>query len=346
MALVFKPARKGKPKYSHDEIIRRLRLGDLRKLIADRCRGFILPDDDAGIEYLRELLLPISIGPYEARNRVRGGVALWGPVDRMKQEIARWAPWMGGNRVGALIDEINQMPMWQRKPRARMLGDRLNVTYGQRQKLALRTIAPCDVSDAAMELIRKRKRRKRDKERRQLQSRANYLADHTKSKEQPWVGLGISRRTYYRRLKAGGTSLHPINLNKSSCTPVPSEKRVVSKEGAVRANSIKQVSNQMSESQKTEMAVIHTHHELVTQTCAKPEQTSNDGDLRGMPKDLSAHYPPVPSYCNVVQMPTILPPGVSPNAIPSWVLMLPPDMAAMATVAWFYGSLPELDMAA
>ena len=32
--------------------------------------------------------------------------------------------------------------------------------------------------------------------------------------------------------------------------------------------------------------------------------------------------------------------------IPTWVLMLPPDMAAMATVAWFYGSLPEMDMAA
>jgi hypothetical protein len=300
-------------KLGHDEMIRRLRLGDLRKLIADRCRGFILPDDDAGIEYLRELLLPISIGPYEARNRLRGGVALWGPVDRMKQEIARWAPWMGGNRVGALIDEINQMPMWQRKPRARTLGDRLNVTYAQRQELQLRTIAPCDVSDAALALIRKRKRRKRDKERRQLQSRVNYLATHTVSKEKPWLALGIKRRAYYYRLKkANCTSLHPINLTKSKCTPVQSEKRQVSKKGAVRANSINQVSNQMLQSQKPEMAVINCDHdhELVTQTCAISEQTSNDG------------------------------------AIPTWVLMLPPDMAAMATVAWFYGSIPELGVAA
>ena len=265
MAFVSKPVRKGKPKHSHDEMIRRLRLGDLRKLIADRCRGFILPDDDAGIEYLRELLLPISIGPYEARNRVKGGMALWGPIDRMRQEIGRWAPWMGGNRAGALIDEINQMPLWQRKPRARTLGERLSVTYGQREELKLRTIAPCDVSDTAMELIRKRKRRKRDKERRQLQSRADYLATHTVSKEKPWLELRIKRSTWYAKHR--WTSLHPINLKQSSSRPVQAEKRRVRKKEAVRANSIKQVSSQTSQSYKPEMSVIDAHHELVTQTC-------------------------------------------------------------------------------
>lgn len=94
------------------------------------------------------------------------------------------------------------------------------------------------------------------------------------------------------------------------------------------------------------MSVIDTHHELVTQTCLNTAQTGNGDDLRGMPADLSAHYPPVPSYDNVIQMPTMLPPGVKPDAVPTWVLMLPPDMAALATVAWFYGSLPQLKMAA
>jgi len=175
---------------TQSEMIRRLRLGDLRTLIGDRCRhnGGILPDDDAGIDYLRELLLPISIGPYEAIRRP-GKIDLWGPNERMRQEISRWAPWMGDNRAGDLIGEINQMPLWQRKPKARTLGDRLNVTYGQREELRLRTIAPCDVSDAAMALIRKRKRRKRDKERRQIQSRANYLANHTKSNISPAASL-------------------------------------------------------------------------------------------------------------------------------------------------------------
>ena len=44
------------------EMIRRLRLGDLRRLLRDR-NGAVLPDDDAGREYLLELLLPISVGP-------------------------------------------------------------------------------------------------------------------------------------------------------------------------------------------------------------------------------------------------------------------------------------------
>jgi len=50
--------RRPRVKLSSDELLRRLRLGELRKLLRDRC-GSVLPDDDAGREYLRELLLPI-----------------------------------------------------------------------------------------------------------------------------------------------------------------------------------------------------------------------------------------------------------------------------------------------
>jgi hypothetical protein len=39
-------------------------------------------------------------------------------------------------------------------------------------------------------------------------------------------------------------------------------------------------------------------------------------------------------------------PGVGTDAVPAWVLMLPPDMAAIAAVTWFYGSMPDLDVAA
>jgi hypothetical protein len=52
-----------------------------------------LPDDDAGREYLKELLLPISLWPHEAR-RGRGRIEIWGPTDKMRCEIKRWAPWM------------------------------------------------------------------------------------------------------------------------------------------------------------------------------------------------------------------------------------------------------------
>ena len=42
-------------------MIRRLRLGDVQKVLRQRY-GHTLPDDDAGREDLRELLMPISLG--------------------------------------------------------------------------------------------------------------------------------------------------------------------------------------------------------------------------------------------------------------------------------------------
>jgi hypothetical protein len=207
--------------------MRRLRLGDVRRLVEDRCRGRILPDDDAGREYLRELLLPISLGSYEAIKRP-GAVNLWGPVERMFQEIERWAPWMGATEADALVDEINLMPTWERKPKAKTLGKRLNVPYGERARLQLRTIGCNDMTEAAMALMRKQKKRRRNRLRRLangVRTRAEYLAAHKTSKEQPWIALGISRRTYYYRLKTGRcTSPRQVNLTKTELALVQREK--------------------------------------------------------------------------------------------------------------------------
>ena len=43
------------------EMFRRVRLGDIRRLLLDRCGG-VLPDDDAGQEYLIDLLAVMSLG--------------------------------------------------------------------------------------------------------------------------------------------------------------------------------------------------------------------------------------------------------------------------------------------
>jgi hypothetical protein len=117
-AMTGLPGRRPRLKFSKDERMRRLRLGDLRKLLRDRCHGSVLPDDDAGREYLKELLLPISLGPNEA---VKGShvVEIWRPTDRMLREIELRAPWMQEDEAQELLDEINLMPMWQRKPKAR-----------------------------------------------------------------------------------------------------------------------------------------------------------------------------------------------------------------------------------
>src|SRR5262249_36042276 len=162
-------------KLSHNEIMRRLRLGELRRLLRDRCRGSVLPDDDAGREYLRELLLPISLGPYEAIRRP-GATQLWGPTDRMRQEIELWAPWMSEDEARELRLDINAMPPWQRSPMGRTLGERLQLTYAERSRLQIRTIGPCDMTEAGMALIRKQKKRQRNKLR-YAQSKADYLAN-------------------------------------------------------------------------------------------------------------------------------------------------------------------------
>ena len=219
--------RRRRVKLSGDELLRRLRLGDLRKLFADRCRRRVLPDDDAGREYLRELLLPISLGPNDAVRRP-GAIQIWGPVDRMRREIESWAPWLSEDETQDVLDEINLMPMWQRKPMAATLGDRLGLTYAERSRLRIQTIGACDMSEAAMALIRKQKKRRRDRLRRQARgakSRAEYLAANNKSREKPWVVRGISRRAYYYQIKRERDCTGPrrVNLSKTELALVQSE---------------------------------------------------------------------------------------------------------------------------
>jgi hypothetical protein len=120
---------------TQSEMIRRLRLANLRKLLRDR-NGPILPDDDAGREYLVELLLPISVGPHADV--------------KMPNAIEVWAPWMQQDEANQLIDNINRMPIWERKPTAKALGERLRVTNNQRERLRLWTIAPCDMGQKGM----------------------------------------------------------------------------------------------------------------------------------------------------------------------------------------------------
>jgi hypothetical protein len=82
-------------------MIRRQRLGDLKKVVRWRY-GHPVPDDDAGREDLRELLLPISLGPEAGR--------------KMENAIEVWAPWMNAVEAGQLMDEINRTPSYLRKP--------------------------------------------------------------------------------------------------------------------------------------------------------------------------------------------------------------------------------------
>lgn len=188
------------------EILRRLRLGNLRSLFRNRY-GPILPDDDAGREDLRELLLPISVGPNANL--------------KMPKAIELWAPWMQQDEAEGLIEDINRTPIQRRKPNARELGERLWVTNAQRERLRLWTIAACDMSRDEAAEWRKAKKRERMRQLRQSRGskrRAEYEANSV-NRTKPWLAAGVSRATWYRR----ETSACQLKFVKAEHTPVSPE---------------------------------------------------------------------------------------------------------------------------
>src|SRR5262249_43701424 len=79
------------------ETLRRLRLGDLKRLFRHRY-GPTLFDDDAGRDDLFELLLPVSL-----RGKSAGKV--------MRNVIETWAPWMEAAEAYILLQRIEIMPL-------------------------------------------------------------------------------------------------------------------------------------------------------------------------------------------------------------------------------------------
>src|SRR5215469_9936874 len=206
------PALAGRKRSStHSEMIRRLRLANLRKLLRDR-NGPILPDDDAGREYLFELLLPISVGPHADI--------------KMPNAIEVWAPWMDKKEAGAIIDQINLKPIWERKPTAKVLGQRLNLTNPDRERLKLWTIAPYDMGEHGMLWWRKHKDKQRKRRLRQLNGAKSQATSISKSK--PWLELGIKRSTWYSQYR--WTTSSEVKLTSSKDKTVQAEKRRVSEE--------------------------------------------------------------------------------------------------------------------
>jgi hypothetical protein len=174
---------------SKTETIRRLLLGDLRRIFRNRY-GATLPDDDAGRDDLMLLLLPISLCRKAA-------------VEKMRYQIEVIAPWMPDTDAEQLIDQIMQLPLWYRRPSGKEIGERIQLTNAEREMLKAWRIAPVDIT--ALELSEQRKAK--DRARRRLKraeagavSRQAYLAK-AKSKVQPWKANGVSRSTWYRHMR-------------------------------------------------------------------------------------------------------------------------------------------------
>lgn len=91
-----------------------------------------------------------------------------------------------------------------------VVGARLRLSHEERILLDIRTIGCYDVDKKTRKLFAAERKRKRDKEYKAKerildgrQSRPEWLAENSASREKPWLALEIGRRTYYRRKKAG-----------------------------------------------------------------------------------------------------------------------------------------------
>ncbi|MCW2200440.1 hypothetical protein M2227_002530 [Bradyrhizobium elkanii] len=166
------------------------RIAELKRLFAARY-GSQLPDDDAGRDDAFVMANHLAHGPDAGRR-----ISLW---------LGLAAPWMPSDEAEALIARVLRKPLrW----RADTMAKRLNLMAAERQRLGITTIGAVDVDKAERLAKRKERAKLRQQQRRRdagATTRADYEAQSL-SRTKPWEALGMSRRTWYRLGKPGGTS--------------------------------------------------------------------------------------------------------------------------------------------
>lgn len=175
--------KKGKRRSSPQQIVS-LRLHELARLFASRYAGPKLPDDDAGRDDIEPVIHHLA--------------ALRQPARRAEQWLELWAPWL---TIAELRKIIAQGIASARPWTADQLAWRYRVTKEERTMLGLTTIGAIDQGKAARTKRRKERSRQRKAAIRRAQGakpRAEYEAASL-SNTKPWLALGISRRTWYRR---------------------------------------------------------------------------------------------------------------------------------------------------
>jgi hypothetical protein len=204
--------------------VHRVRVGHVRELLKDRYRGYEVPDDDAGNEDLR-IFLHVKASANRPEQR-----------EKVLFETARlWAPWMSAEEARQVAAEIAAKPL---KVTSTWLGQQLNVDSATRDRLGIWQIGATDMDAEARKARRRERDRERKRELRNRQPRAEYLAEVTKNSKQstkPWVMMGISRATYFRRQskgietgavhgdETGSVSPHQSNGVETRCVDTPRE---------------------------------------------------------------------------------------------------------------------------
>jgi hypothetical protein len=159
-----------------------LRKRELERLIADRCGGKILPDDDEGRDYLHVMTDHlIQLGDHH--------VAGW---------ARSWAPWITDDVLDNLIEDIGPGKYWT----ASALGKELNLDDATRTRLKIKTIRAVDCSQAQRAERKKAQDAAAARDRRAKAGAKPHATSAARLK--PWLALGISERTWRRRRATDG----------------------------------------------------------------------------------------------------------------------------------------------
>lgn len=159
-----------------------LRVCELNRLFFTRYRGDLLPDDDDGRDSIAIMLAHLAM--------------LAEPSLRIHDWLRRCAPWLSDIEAAPMIERAIAKPItWK----ADTLAKRLNLDDAERSKLLIKTIGAIDCTKA----MRVRRRRQRKRLAKEAQRRASGAKSQSTSasRMKPWKKLGVSRATWYRRLR-------------------------------------------------------------------------------------------------------------------------------------------------
>ena len=189
--------------------------GPIKRLFHYRYGRHELPDDDAGRGDLWLLMLNASLAAVERELKMHNVIDLH-------------APWMGHEEREGYVRLLKGLDHNQCIQTGRAIGNRLYLRNEERQALRLTQFKPIDATDEELEEQRKARRRENRRAKREangVQPREVYLAEMA-SKAKPWVAAGMTRATYYRKMRRG---LVPTILSKAVPDLVSPTKLRVSK---------------------------------------------------------------------------------------------------------------------
>jgi hypothetical protein len=116
---------------------------------------------------------------------------------KMRHALETMVPWMQQEEADRMVEHIESLPIFERATTTRELGQQLQVTNEERERLGLTQMKPIDMSD---EQLAEQRRNKNNARRRAKhgRSREQYLAEMA-SRPKPWIAAGLTRSQWYRR---------------------------------------------------------------------------------------------------------------------------------------------------